>query len=37
MTRQTCAFAMTCQVVLERVELYLDRALRPAESRARSR
>jgi len=34
MTRQTSASAMTCQDVLERVELYLDRALRPAESRA---
>ena len=34
MTRQTSASAMTCQDVLERVDLYLDRALRPAESRA---
>jgi anti-sigma factor RsiW len=34
MTRQTSASAMTCQDALERVDLYLDRALRPAESRA---
>jgi anti-sigma factor RsiW len=34
MTRQTTASAMTCQDVLERVDLYLDRALRPAERRA---
>ena len=34
MTRQTSASAMTCQDVLERVDLYLDRALRPAERRA---
>jgi anti-sigma factor RsiW len=34
MTRQTSASAMTCQAVLERVDLYLDRALQPAESRA---
>src|SRR5262249_47058394 len=34
MTRQTGAPAMTCQDVLERVDLYLDRALRPAERRA---
>jgi anti-sigma factor RsiW len=34
MTRQSSASAMTCQDVLERVDLYLDRALRPAESRA---
>ena len=34
MTRQTSASAMTCQDVLERVDLHLDRALRPAESRA---
>src|SRR5262249_18724788 len=34
MTRQTSASVMTCQDVLERVDLYLDRALRPAERRA---
>src|SRR5262249_59307491 len=34
MTRQTSASAMTCQDVLERVDLYLDRGLRPAERRA---
>src|SRR5262249_38464178 len=34
MTRQTSASAMTCQDVLERVDLYLDRAQRPAERRA---
>jgi len=34
MTQQTSASAMACQDVLERVDLYLDRALRPAEIRA---
>jgi anti-sigma factor RsiW len=34
MTQQTSASAMTCQDVLERVDLYLDRAPRPAEIRA---